>query len=87
MRLDHHHAVGPIDAIDHHQRQVRKQNPATALVSHRPRAQRSVQKASVAVGTALRPFGFGPPPAQIPASGITALGSYLGYVTAKRTSG
>ena len=33
------------------------------------------------------PFGFGPPPAQIPASGITALGSYLGYVAAKRTSG
>jgi hypothetical protein len=44
-------------------------------------------RASVAVGTALRPCGFGPPLAQIPASGITALGSYLGYVAAKRTSG
>jgi hypothetical protein len=28
-----------------------------------------------------------PPPAQIPASGTTALGSYLGWVTAKRCSG
>src|SRR5215472_9261590 len=28
-----------------------------------------------------------PPPAQIPASGTTALGSYLGWVTAKRWSG
>jgi hypothetical protein len=27
------------------------------------------------------------PPAQIPASPIRALGSYLGYLTAKRTSG
>lgn len=32
----------------------------------------------VAVGTILRPFGLGPPPAQIPASGTTALGSCLG---------
>ena len=32
----------------------------------------------VAVGTALA-FRFGPPPAQIPASGTTALGSCLGF--------
>jgi hypothetical protein len=32
----------------------------------------------VAVGTALRIHQLGPPPAQIPASGITALGSHLG---------
>jgi hypothetical protein len=32
----------------------------------------------VAVGTALHPVGFGPPPAQIRASGTTALGSCLG---------
>jgi hypothetical protein len=32
----------------------------------------------VAVGTALRRFRLRPPPAQIPASGTTALGSHLG---------
>ena len=32
----------------------------------------------VAVGTALCPVGLGPPPARIPASGTTALGSCLG---------
>jgi hypothetical protein len=40
MRGDHHHVVDPINAIDHHRRQLRKQNPATALQSHRPRAPR-----------------------------------------------
>ena len=33
----------------------------------------------VAVGMALRHLGLGPPPAQIPASGTTAPGSYLGF--------
>ena len=33
----------------------------------------------VAVGTGLRLCGFDPPPAQIPACGTTALGSWLGY--------
>ena len=33
---------------------------------------------AVAVGTALCPVGLGPPPARIPASGTTALGSCLG---------
>lgn len=33
------------------------------------------------------PEGFGPPPAQIPACGATALGSCLGCVAAKRSSG
>jgi hypothetical protein len=32
-------------------------------------------------------FRCGRPPAQIPASGITALGSYHGWVAAKRCSG
>ena len=30
---------------------------------------------------------FGPPPAQIRTSGITASGSYLGYLASKRTFG
>jgi hypothetical protein len=33
----------------------------------------------VAVGTALRPCGLGPPPAQIPACAANALGSSLGF--------
>ncbi len=38
-------------------------------------------------GRAARDVESRAPPAQIPASGITALGSYLGYLTPKRWSG
>jgi len=41
----------------------------------------------VAVGTVLRHLGLGPPPAQIPACGTTAPGSYLGFLTRKRSAG
>jgi hypothetical protein len=31
---DHHRAVDLVDPVDHHRRQLGKQNPATALTSH-----------------------------------------------------
>jgi hypothetical protein len=34
MGGDHHLAVDSVDPVDHHRRQVRKQNLATALISH-----------------------------------------------------
>jgi hypothetical protein len=34
---DHHRAVDLVDPVDHHRRQLGKQNPATALTSHNPR--------------------------------------------------
>jgi hypothetical protein len=34
MRGDHHRAGHPVDPVDHHRRQLRKQNPATALTNH-----------------------------------------------------
>jgi hypothetical protein len=68
-------------------RTLQQSRNATDPEHHARARQNSLDPASVAVGTALRPYGLGPPPAQIPASGITALGSYLGYVAAKRTSG
>jgi hypothetical protein len=40
MRGDNHCVIEPIDAVDHDQRQMRKQNPATAFKSHGPRAPR-----------------------------------------------
>src|SRR5215472_10473136 len=43
--------------------------------------------ATVHDGRTGRDGDCSPPPAQIPASGTTALGSYLGWVTAKRWSG
>ena len=49
---------------------------------HREEAKAAINAAisrAVAVGTVLRPFRLGPPPARIPASGITALGSCLGF--------
>jgi hypothetical protein len=35
MRGDHHPAADPVDPVDHHRRQMRKQNPAAALISHK----------------------------------------------------
>ena len=52
------------------------QLPLTSSNPHPRAAELSVMR--VAVGTALHPVGLGPPPARIPASGTTALGSCLG---------
>ena len=40
MRGDHQRCVDAVDVVDHHRRQMRKKNPATALTSHNPRAPR-----------------------------------------------
>jgi hypothetical protein len=43
-RLSEYHIrriADPVDAADHHRRQLRKQNPGTILNSHRPRALRT----------------------------------------------
>ena len=48
---------------------------------------RSSDRAPAAMSGRGRDRPYGRPPAQIPACGITALGSYLGCVAAKRTSG
>ena len=40
MRGDNHRVIDPSMPIDHHRRQMRKQNPATIFKSHRPRAPR-----------------------------------------------
>ena len=52
MRGDNHRVADPVDAVDHHRRQLRKQNPATILRSHRPRAPRT--RASGQPGPASR---------------------------------
>jgi len=36
MRGDHHRSVDAVDVVDHHRRQMREQNPATALTTHNP---------------------------------------------------
>ena len=36
VRGDHYRAVDLVDPVDHHRRQIRKQNPATALPNHSP---------------------------------------------------
>jgi hypothetical protein len=40
MRCDDHRVVDTADAVDHHRRQMRQQNPATVSKCHRPRAPR-----------------------------------------------
>ena len=40
VRCDDDRVVGAVDAVDHHRRQMRQQNPATVSRSHRPRAPR-----------------------------------------------
>jgi len=46
MRGDHHRAIHPVDPVNHHRRQMRKQNPAVALTSHNPESTTPTRLAS-----------------------------------------
>jgi len=50
VRGDHHRAVDVVDPVDHYRRQMRKQNPATALTSHSPESTTTLSR------PALRPL-------------------------------
>gem|GEM_PF-6050631 len=46
MRGDHHRAIHPVDPVNHHRRQMRKQNPAIALTIHNPESTTTTRPAS-----------------------------------------